>query len=42
MEKTSFDDIAKMVSRVFAMEFDQENPKKTMSDQDKKSCLLKN
>ena len=42
MEKTSFDDIAEMVSRVFAMEFDQENPKKTMSDQDKAIMLAEN
>tara|TARA_A100001391_G_scaffold205119_2_gene203614 strand:+ start:1622 stop:2119 length:498 start_codon:yes stop_codon:yes gene_type:complete len=39
MEKTSFDDIAEMVSRVYAMEFDQENPKGPMSDQDKAIML---
>lgn len=39
MEKTSFDDIAEMVSRVYAMEFDQENPKGQMSDKDKAIML---
>ena len=39
MEKTSFDDIAEMVSRVYAMEFDQENPKGPMSDKDKAIML---
>ena len=39
MKNTTPDDIIEMVNRVFAMEFDQENPKKTMSDQDKAIML---
>ena len=39
MKNTTPEDIIEMVNRVFAMEFDQENPKKTMSDQDKAIML---
>ena len=39
MKNTTPEDIIEMVNRVFAMEFDQENSKKTMSDQDKAIML---